>query len=308
MRREDIKGLQQVGLQIVNVCDGRCIMCEKRLGKSEKRTHMSVPQIRQLVQEIKTLGIKAVTGVCGLAEAHFHPELDSALAAVSEIPWCFGSNCHALSADKSEIVVRHKPVGVSLSIDAVTDDVLKTMRPTMDLDRVRENARYFIDHVRSKPAWPNRNIYLQMVVTKLNAHQVDAFIDEWLPFIEGIPGVGVHIKPCFAWPRIPAAEIEQFYPSPAVDLEGRKHPQLRVDNFGVAARLRPSCSLFWKFALVKADGTYLPCCMCGDDLWGVGNVFETSLLECYNSPRMKELRALMLAKKYDQVPLCKDCK
>lgn len=298
--------LNQVGLQIINVCNGQCIMCDKRLCKPEKPIHMALSQIESLVDQIRALGIVTTTGICGIAEAVFHPQFEDAVRIVSAIPWSFGSNCQGLTEKKSEIILRYRPKIINLSIDAVTAAIHTLMRPNLQYERVVANALAFVEAVKRGPVW-DRQFYIQMVVTKLNGHQVQAFIDYWLPIIEGISGLFLHIKPCFAWPRIPKEELSTFYPSPYISKSFSNHPQVMVDEFHSTSGVREHCRLYWNFAWIKADGSYMPCCMCGDDLWNVGNVFESSISECYSSSKMVRLRCLFEQRRFDELPLCNIC-
>ena len=296
--------LRQIGLQFTNACNGRCIMCDNRLSK-RKNEYMPVDQLDRIVTEIQALGATArrlPTGICGIGEALLHPDLDEMLDVIRRVPWCFGTNCQLLTQEWSGKILDRKPVVVSLSVDASSAETLKKIRPGVSYDRVVENAIGFIEEVESRESW-DRDFFIQIVVMKQNAIEVPDWVDFWLQMIEGVPGFKLHIKPVFLWPRIENGD--EFHPSPQIEV--KPHPQIQIDYL-VPKPVRPTCRLFWDFAWVLSNGAYSPCCMCADDVWEVGNVFESSLQSCYDSPKLAEYRTLLEQKRYSELPLCGKCR
>ena len=298
--------LKQVGLQFTNRCHGQCIMCDNRLSKREHE-YFPIEKLAGICQQIKGVGANSrsvPTGVCGDGEAVYHPEFEAGIKIVAEhLYWCFGSNCDALTPEKSIAVLDSKPSVVSLSIDALTKDTLRLIRPGVKFERAIENAEAFIAEVKKRPAW-DRDFFLQFVVMKQNAAELPGWVDRWLSLIEGVPGFKLHVKPVFVWPRISEREAEIFYPAPSI--HRCQHPQIQQspEMLGV----RATCRLFWDFAWIMSNGAYNPCCMCADDVWKVGNAFEKTLVELYNSERLNHYRALFEAKRFDELPLCGRCR
>lgn len=296
--------LKQIGLQITNSCNGRCVMCDQRLSSRPVR-HMTPEELKKIVNEIQELKIgsrAAPTGVCGIAEALCHPGFSEMISIVRVIPWCFGTNCQALTPKNSEIVLNAKPCVVSLSVDAATPEVMKMMRPTMKFQTVVRNAELFIEETKKRASW-DRQFFIQYVVTKLNAHEVQKWVDYWLPKVEGISGFRLHVKPVSPWPRI--QEVDQFWPSPVPNV--KTHPQIQVDDFRVVS-IRDSCRLLWDFAWLMSDGAYSPCCMCSDDVFKIGNVFESGIQGCYNSTQLRTYQEIFRQKRYKELPLCGSCR
>lgn len=296
--------LRQVGIQFTNACNGRCIMCDNRLSK-RKYEYMSLKQLEKVVSEVSSLGATGPnlpTGICGLGEALLHPDLDSMLDVVKVLPWCFGSNCDLLTPEWSSKILDRHPTLVSLSIDSMNPEVSKQIRPGIDFEKSVRHAIAFIEETKLREVW-NRQFFIQIVVMKQNIGHVQPWVDFWLPKIKDVPGFKLHIKPVFLWPRIENGD--SFYPAPKPDIQ--PHPQIQIDDF-TPHPIRPTCRLFWNFAMVLSNGAYMPCCMCSDDVWQIGNVFETSLLECYRSEKLEQYRNLLEQKRYDELPLCEKCR
>jgi hypothetical protein len=298
--------IRQIGLQFTNRCHGRCIMCDNRLSK-RKFEYFPPDKLPGIVKQIKAIGAntrQTPTGVCGDGEAVYHPEFESMIKVVAEsLYWCFGSNCDALTPAKSIAVLESKPSVVSLSVDALTEATLRKIRPGVKYSRAWEHVHVFIEETKKRAAW-DRDFFIQLVVMKQNAHEVNGWIDYWLPLVENIPGFKLHIKPVFLWPRLSEADAESFYPSPAVQVP--EHPKIQVSP--ETKSIRETCRLLWDFVWIMSNGAYNPCCMCADDVWNVGNVFEDTIVSIYNSVPLQRYQRLFEEGKFDQLPLCGKCR
>lgn len=75
----------------------------------------------------------------------------------------------------------------------------------------------------------------------------------------------------------------------------------------VGSRVYPICPYIFSMAHVLENGD-MP--MCSNDWHNrevLGNVRQQSIREIYNSPRMKALRALMQAGRFEEIEACRDC-
>lgn len=281
-------------------------MCDNRLS-TRKHEYFPIEKLAGICQQIKAIGATSracPTAVDNNGEAVYHPEFEAGVKIVAQyLYWTFGSNCDAMTPEKSIVVLDNKPTLVSLSLDAVKPETLKSIRPGVRFERAVEHAEAFIAEVRKRPPW-DRSFYLQFVVMKQNAHELSAWVDRWLPLIEGVPGFMLHVKPVFVWPRISDIDAASFYPAPPVPQF--HHPQ--IQRSPQWTEVRRTCRLLWDFAWIMSDGAYSPCCMCADDVWGVGNVFEKSLVELYNSAKLNHYRELIAAQRFSELPLCDRCK
>jgi len=294
--------LSQVGIEATNACDGGCVMCARRHSKRPVR-HMTVPEFRKVVDEILALGIDSraqPTGISGIGETTLHPDLRGILEEAQRLHWGLSTNCQHLDGAMCDMLLEYRPTLVTLSLDGMTNTTMKEIRPGLDAIDMNYNATIFLHKLKELPVW-DRDIYLQMVVSKLNAGEVNKWIEYWMPMIEGIPGVRLHVKEVMAWPGLP--DTDKFYPCPPLNIP--EHPQIQYSRYG--GSLRKSCRLFWDFAWVASDGTYMPCCMAADDLWGAGNVFESSLEWCWKDDRMRQLRFLHEMHRWEDLPLCGQC-
>jgi len=72
------------------------------------------------------------------------------------------------------------------------------------------------------------------------------------------------------------------------------------------------CEQLWQRLIILVDGTVLPCC-CGIDLaegkiYSVGNIFDNTIREIWNSPRLRHMRAMHKEGKSHAIEMCRKCR
>lgn len=304
--------LNQITIETTNLCNGSCLFCVRRLSH-RPIVHMDLKLCDKLVSEIAGLRKEREmlpTGMCGIGECTLHPRFTDVLQIMRRVPFVFGTNCHGMPDAQIDAVLAARPTGIcALSIDATTPDVLAQIRPGLKFGKVVDNVQRFVDALRADGSYTNDEFCIQMVVCKLNAHQVQDHVDYWLPRIEGVKGIFLWIKWVNSWPRI--TDSATFYPTPAFELSAtaRAHPQVRVAaGLGKPATLRKGCTMPWHFAGIKSNGVYVPCCLPADDEFKIGSAKNTTVLKLFHSPKMDKLRALLASKQFDKIPYCSDCR
>jgi hypothetical protein len=266
---------------------------------------MKPKELQKLVEEIAALGITQPTGIGGVGEPTLHPNFHEMVTTVSRIPWCFGSNCNNMLPVKSYWVVKHRPSVVALSMDAMTENTMKKIRPGVNLGVAAHNIKSFIRSVGqvSRDVWADPKLFVQMIVMNQNVHEVDEWVGTWAREIEEDPRWKLHLKEVIEWPGINGSGLWSAKVKRAID-KWAGHPRIQVSY---RAPIREHCRLMHNFAWVMSDGTYSPCCMHSDDEWEVGNAIDTSINECYWSGKMGQYRIKHGGKAYDGM-LCKECK
>ncbi len=300
--------IKSSGIQITNQCNAGCIGCDGKMC-SRPRRDMKPEELDKIVSDIQRLGIggrHAPTGICGIAEGLLHPAFSEMASIMSRIPWCFSTNGIAFNEKRRTAVLDNKPVVAAVTMNFVSDKVAKLMGmgSSNNASKSIENTCAFIEETRARKEVWDREFYIVMVVSKHNLPELQEWIDFWLPKIEGIPGFKLMAKPMISWPRLRSVVdpvmIDAFPPM-------EPHP-LVVLTTAPPPVIRPTCQLLKSFAWVMSDGSYIPCCMCSDDLWHVGNVLEIGFEGCYNSDAMNKYRALHDQKRYSELPLCGTCR
>ena len=233
-----------------------------------------------------------------------HPQFGEAAKIVSTgLPsWSLATNGEVLDEHLDEIFDT-KPIEIAISVDALSKETHALMRTGLHYDRVLQNALLFIDRCRGtiKKFW--KTIYIQMIVSPVNQHEVLPFVDFWLDKIQGLEGFQVFIKPLCPWPDHRANP----YYGHSYNIEIPARPNLSVGKLEEPVSFASTCQLMESFVQIASDGSFSMCCMNADDVFGIGNVKDHTMLELFNSPRANELRNNLRTGNRQANPFCRDC-
>ena len=133
--------------------------------------------------------------------------------------------------------------------------------------------------------WKNKTkkikpfIRVQMVRTKLNAHESQQFIEFWQNKVEDV--------------RI--SDV----------MDRGQGEQLSVGDQVTIGRRR--CPQPFQRLVIARDGRVSPCCADWNQEYIVGNIFENSLLEIWNGSKMQYMRNIQNKVELDKIKICKNC-
>lgn len=299
--------LDNIQIELTNRCNAKCPMCSHRLSE-RKIVDMELSLLDKIVEDMVTLELPQFIGVCGIGEPMLHPQFKEAISMISHrLPYSIGTNAQEL--DKYiPILMDTRFTELVLSIDSTTKETHRKMRPSIDLETVEKNVLLLLKelrhHIEEKDVfW--KTVYIQMVVGALNVHEVNQFIERWLPEVEGLDFVKIYIKPICP---SPIASTNLQYPPPRflVYSDYIRHPSVILDDFTKPRSFKSTCMLLDTSALILSDGAYTPCCMDGEGHLGVGNMKEHSMLECFNSEKLNYFRQCK-ERGVDIIPFCDTC-
>jgi radical SAM protein with 4Fe4S-binding SPASM domain len=180
---------------------------------------------------------------------------------------------------------------LDISLDALSREVYEKIRIGLDYDQVLAGVNRAID-----AALPHTAVFVRLVRVRENFHQVKAFARAWKK--KGVPtfiysaNSRAGALPNFdAELRVPEAQV------PWSQRLGRRLFRGYLHH----------CPVPFAGAAIVNSGDVL---LCTQD-WArhevLGNVREQSLAEVWNGPRMREIRSLMVQRRYSEVPSCADC-
>ena len=78
--------------------------------------------------------------------------------------------------------------------------------------------------------------------------------------------------------------------------------------FGQPAAIRTPCPRLWSGMTILANGDVVPCCLDFTGSTPLGNVNEQDPKKIWQSLEFAKLRQMHVKGKWDEIPLCKDCK
>jgi len=70
---------------------------------------------------------------------------------------------------------------------------------------------------------------------------------------------------------------------------------------------RAPCARLWNSLNIHSNGNVVPCCIDFNEEIVLGNAKNTPLIEIWNNDKFNELREMHMQKRFDEIPLCKNC-
>ena len=193
------------------------------------------------------------------------------------------TNALLLDKDKAEEFINSGLTRIHFSLDAINEDTYNKIRIGSDFKKAVGNILYFCKRKKElKKELPITRV--SFVKMKNNEQEMEEFVSYWTPHVDAI--------------------AIQEYNNPFPDLSELKqlYAENRVKNPGFR------CTQPWFRAVVLSDGTVLPCCLLGMSLkMAMGNAYNETIYNLWNSESMKQLRQLHKEKRYFRHNICKIC-
>lgn len=286
-----------IQLQTINACQAACTMCPYPLFKDiHPRGRMADDLFEKVLDEIAERPEAAAFVPMLQNEPLLDKRLFERIAAVKSrsggrIEVELVTNGALLD---EEAVAQIRATGVDyldISLDALSRETYGRIRIGLDYDQVIAGVERVL-----AAGLPNTTIVLRMVRQRENAAEVAAFTRHWrargaVVFthtvnnrVGSVPGYDERI-------RIPDSEL----------------PVLQKAARRVFRGWLGCCPVPFASANILHNGDLL---MCVQD-WArkevIGNVRDHTIAELWNGPRMREIRALVRERRYEEVPSCHDC-
>lgn len=275
-RDSEVKGYPlELVVELTNRCNLNCKICPRdKMGRS--LGDMSFNLFKKIVDEIK--GKVEMVDLCFAGESLLNPEVFRIIKYAKEngIKTFVQTNCMNLDSDTAEKIIQSGLDLLVLSIDAYSEDVYKKIRLGGEFQKVVENAKNFLRMKNNNGGKPYT--IAQMVYTQENKNEVKDFYSYW----KKNGADAVRIKPFNSRAGL-------------------------VDVFNVQFQNQKPCIRLWRGMAIYWDGKVVPCCMDYQGRYIVGDVNKESILDIWNSERMKSLRELHITGNKKESELCKNC-
>jgi len=187
-----------------------------------------------------------------------------------------------LDKDKTEEILNSGLTRIHFSLDASKETTYNKIRLGSDFKKVVKNIIYFCERKKElKKDLPVTRV--SFVRMSHNEDEIGEFVDFWTPHVDAI-AVQEYNSP------FPALTSELYY----------SKDRVRNSDF--------KCTQPWFRVVVLTDGMVLPCCLLGMSLkMAIGNAYDKSIYELWNSEKMMELRALHKEGRYAENATCAVC-
>lgn len=284
-----------VDLELTFSCNLRCPMCIMSLPKQELR-QWGDPRIKMTLEAAKRIIDEGVRegqvslGLNGTNEPLLTPYLVDIVEyakAQGMLDIMFNSNASLLTEGLSHRLLESGLTRIMFSLDAVTQETYDQIRIGSDFDKVMSNIQTFLRLKREKGSILPL-VRVSFVKMSINEHELEPFLNQWVEKVDFI-SVQQYGNP-FQGQGKSAKEVLR---SQALDFQFEEYFR---------------CPQPWVRALVRNDGRVLPCCAFLGMKFDLGNIFDSSLKEIWQSPRWRDLRQLHREGRFAQEPICKECK
>lgn len=268
-------------------CNIRCIMCthsHRDLFPSRKR-FLEFDLFKKVIDEGMQKGLSSI-GI----DQEGDPLLVDNLTDFIEyakgkgiLDIIMNTNALALDKEKTERLLHSGLTRIHFSLDAVTEETYDSIRRGSNFKKVMENILYFLKRKDElKLEIPITRV--SFVRMKTNEGELERFVEFWNPRVDAIA----------------VQEYNAPFPEQA-DLSGL-YAGKRIGNRDF------KCTQPWFRMVILTDGTVLPCCLLGMSLkMAVGNAYDESIYDLWNSENMKCLRKLHREGRYYEHEICKKC-
>lgn len=304
-------------LEITNACNLHCIMCRSHPTLSGAARHMDrgiVDRLRQVLAAADRIFSN------GWGEPFAFPGFLSLLAAIrgcnpsAEI-W-FNTNGQLITEGTASELVERRVTTICLSIDAAEPRLYESIRRGASFDRLVRAIRCLNERKRNEKS-SHPALIAEAVVMRSNIEYLEgiaafcaehAFSGLVLERVRGYPDLDVgdftpHASALRAV-MLRAQRSGLALSGPLVDecrhlFEGTPPP---LSPCAAASASAIACIRPWHTALVRTDGTVLPCCIAGPVL---GDLREESFDAVWNGAVARGLRECMISGRH--LPACADC-
>lgn len=221
------------------------------------------------------------------------------------------SNGSLVRGDVAQQLAGLNNTEIIFSIDGATAEVFEKMREGSKFEKVINNIRDFMK-IRGERRQPVVSAWT--VITQKNVHELSdivrlcrelgldfvtmqTFVSDW-----GKDDMVEHTHTVKVGNHSDVLERAVAEAERVGAVEGIEVRVARFDYYSTANK----CPWPWTGSYIAANGDVVPCCIVADsDIAKLGNVFETSFEEIWNSPAYRELRRQIAS---DEIPhYCRNC-
>lgn len=293
--KKSIGGPVSIAIEPTNICNLRCPLCATGTGTLKRpKGSMKINDFKKIIDMLP--GSVTDLYLWGQGEPFMAPDFLNMVQYASRHGFrtFVSSNGHFL--DDIYGIIESGLYCLILSLDGVDEEIYKSYRIGGDFDRVVNGIKNISEAVKNNGQGPL--IALQYLVTQKNAADMNKFMS----FADDIGADRVVFK------TLQAASIkngELHLP------DNINYTRYRKNNRGMIETdrswfLKNRCLRLYYSFQIDWQGNILPCCFDKDSRYIMGNVYEDTVNNIWNSEKYRYFRH-MLNKKGRVLSMCKDC-
>jgi radical SAM protein with 4Fe4S-binding SPASM domain len=282
-------------------CNLRCRICPVTTGMNRPSGHMAPSLFRKIVDELSDYLLLILFWDWG--EPFLNPYSCEMInyAHTRGIKVISSTNGHVFAnGDHAREVVKSGLDVLVFSVDGTTQETYEMYRTSGKLDQVLEGIRKVKEQKKSQNS-ETPLINLRFIVMKHNEHEIPKLTS----FARSVGVDNMTIRKYFSIPNSTLDEKtlgDSFMPSKTdfqlPELSGQDRQPVRIPN--------NLCKNLWNCPTIHWDGTVCSCFLDFNEERPLGNLEKESFKEIWYSRSYKDLRK-SFRKKWQDLPLCKDC-
>lgn len=303
-RHEVCHGLPtELSIEVTSRCNLRCVTCPRSDAMPRGTAEMSVATFQRIIDQAAPSLELALLHMAG--EPLFHPDLEALIdhCASRGVRAGLSTNGTLLDSERAQMLIRSPLSLLVIAIDATDPEDYARSHGDDRYGEVLRNAEGFLR--RKVKAGRGPFTIVQTIQRQGRGEETERFIAQW-----SRPGVdAVRVKRFFNFAgNVVAAPSASLCTSTATPTP-RKCPvgasSGTCDPAGSYSRA--PCFLLWRQMAFYHDGTAVPCCHDYLEDVPLGNIWQESLAELWNSSNMRSLRRRHLDGLVAQSGLCGQC-
>lgn len=270
-----------VDIEVTNICDLRCVMCERRF-MSRPQGMMSFDLFKKIIEECSCIGVDS----CKMnlwGESLLHPDLVNMIKYVkdnSNIVTQFNTNANKLNPDKSIELIKAGLDKLTISFDGITKKTYESIRVNGDFNKVLANIESLIQN-KIKLSSKTPFLTIQIIRMPENEPELDSFVEYWRDKVDFISVTNIGAT---------AGSSEILSHS----LRQRSEKE------------RVSCQQLWQRLSILWDGKVTVCCNDYNGFLTLGNYGESSLTDYWHSKKLNNLRQKHKKHDFSNI-ICRKC-
>ena len=287
----DCKGPIHVDLELMNSCNYRCSFCPYSVDRelrpvgfnsNSELITMPLEKAKRILDQCKEMGASAVEFGYN-TEPLLYPDIIELIEYARDIDYIdirLATNGSLLTEEISKKLILAGLTQLQVSIDAVNTETYKAARNSSLYKRVTSNIQRF-GELRNELDETLPVLRVSYVLTPQNRKYADVFQEQWKNIADIIA-----FQDLFVYENVNDTEASD---------------QNFKDNS------QENCYMPKVRLSIKSDGTVHPCCTVPGMALDVGNAFEQSISEIWNSRDFRAIRELHILNNWNKHKICSDC-
>jgi radical SAM protein with 4Fe4S-binding SPASM domain len=276
-------------IELISNCNLKCRMCISKPMR-EKRL-LSFEDVKKIIDENIKYFENEYVWLHHYGEPLMHPDIIKIVSYLSSknVNTRFSTNCMLLTKEMSEKLINAGLKEIVFAIDTMNEKKFNHMRVGADFKTVVNNINNFLNI--------KKEMNSKTPITQVQCINIDMIDDEVTEFVNYWKNTSVN------WINVknPSTRANEI-----CDKDVKKIIQDKVVPQGICINTKP-CFWLWSTLVIMSDGNVVLCCT---DIVGkniIGNIFENTLEEMWNSKKMQRFRKYQIEGKFDLTPMCKTC-